>query len=140
MFVKIPKDLLCEISELTVNQEGETEYPEGTIFKVDDKALVQVVNFDPDGDSFDGELFFRNETEDESEQVEGDQEIQYEAVNVSDYTTYVIASDRDEEEEEEGGGVGGGDTNIKMTEENLDEELNRENLTTIETSVGRVEK
>ena len=127
MFVKIPKDLLCEISELTVNQEGETEYPEGTIFKVDDKALVQVVNFDPDGDSFDGELFFRNETEDESEQVEGDQEIQYEAVNVSDYTTYVIASDRDEEEEEEGGG-GGGDTNIKMTEENLDEELNRENL------------
>lgn len=85
---------------MTVNQEGETEYPEGTIFKVDDRALVQVVNFDPDGDSFDGELFFRNETEDEGEQTEADQEVHYETVNMSDYTAYVITSDKEEEETE----------------------------------------
>lgn len=98
--MKIPKDLLCEISELTVNQEGDNVYSEGTILKVDDRALVQVVNFDPDGDSFDGELFFKNETEDEGEQAEADQEVQYETVNVSDYTTYVITSDKEEEETE----------------------------------------
>lgn len=119
VFVKIPKDLLCEISELTVNQEGEAEYPEGTIFKVDDRALVQVVNFDPDADSFDGELFFRNDTEeDEGEQTEIDQEVHYETVNMSDYTTYVIASDK--EDDEEGKDMEEGDIKYQEVEETVD--------------------
>ncbi|KAL0280508.1 UNVERIFIED_CONTAM: hypothetical protein PYX00_001776 [Menopon gallinae] len=101
VFVKIPKDLLHEISEFTINQEGDEEYPEGTILKVEDQALVQVVNLDPDADSFDGELFFRHETEEEGEQGDADQQVQYETVNVADYTTYVITSDKDEKIEGE---------------------------------------
>lgn len=114
VFVKIPKDLLCEISELTVNQGDGTEFQEGTILKVDDRALVQVVNYDPDGDEFEEEFFLKNdmdgeggdeevdvdqeqelELEQEQELVEMDQEVQFETINASDYTTYVITSEKD---------------------------------------------
>lgn len=66
---------------------------------MDDRALVQVVNLETDGDSFDGELFFKNDTEDEGETVELDQEVHYETVNVSDYTTYVITSEKEDSTE-----------------------------------------
>lgn len=83
-----------------MSQEGE-EYPKGTVLKVDDRALVQVVSLEGDGDSYDGELFLRNDTEDEEvETVEMDQEVQYETVNVSDYTTYVITSENEGKEGE----------------------------------------